>query len=61
MRRAFPEAVREGVLPNSGGSKTLACHLDVSKTEETFGWKFQGLERQVESVVEHYLELRKGV
>lgn len=58
VRRLFHEAVQEGVLPNSGGSKTLACHLDVSKTEETFGWKFQGFERQVENVVGHYLELR---
>jgi nucleoside-diphosphate-sugar epimerase len=55
VQQLFPEAVQEGVLPNSGGSKTSACHLDVSKTEETFGWKFQGFERQVESVIEHYL------
>lgn len=60
VRRLFPEAVQEGLLPNSGGSKTLACHLDVSETERTFGWKFQGFVRQVESVVEHYLELLRG-
>lgn len=58
VRRSFPEAVQKGILPSSGESKTLACHLDVSKTEETFGWKFQGFEAQVESVVNHYLELR---
>jgi len=61
VQQLFPEAVREVVLPNSGGSKTLACHLDVSKTEETFGWKFQGFGKQVESVIEHYLELRREV
>jgi nucleoside-diphosphate-sugar epimerase len=60
VRRLFPEVVQEGLLPNSGRSKTLACHLDVRKTEETFGWKFQGLDRQVESVVGHYLELLRG-
>ena len=56
--RLFPEAVQEGLLPNSGRSKTLACHSNMSKTEKTFGWTFQGFERQVESVVRHYLDLR---
>ena len=32
MMRLFPKAVQEGVLPNLGRSKTLAYHLDISKT-----------------------------
>lgn len=55
----FPEAVKEGVLANSGSSGTVVRNVDVQKTEETFGIKFATYEEQVVSVVGHYLDLLK--
>jgi nucleoside-diphosphate-sugar epimerase len=57
VKKLFPEAVKNGTLPNSGKMLSFPSTFDASKTEETFGWKLQGLESQVESVVGHYLEL----
>jgi hypothetical protein len=36
---------------------TVRVHSNASETERTFGWKFQGFESQVSSVVGHYFEL----
>jgi nucleoside-diphosphate-sugar epimerase len=54
----FPDAVKKGVLPNSGKQQSVQNNLDTSKTEATFGWKFQGLDSMVKSVVGHYVELQ---
>ena len=53
----YPEEVRKGVLPNNGTQPTMKLAFDSSKTEEVFGIKFAGIERQVVDVVSHYLEL----
>jgi len=37
--------------------KSIPVKFDTSSTEKVFGWKFQSLEGQVQSVVGHYVEL----
>jgi nucleoside-diphosphate-sugar epimerase len=54
----FPDAIRAGVLSNSGKQHSVENNFDTSKTESTFGWKFQGLDSMVKSVVGHYVELK---
>jgi len=57
IARLFPDAVKKGLIPNNGEQASTLNHVDASKTEKTFGWKFQTYEKQVESVIGHYLEL----
>jgi nucleoside-diphosphate-sugar epimerase len=59
IARKFPQEVADGVLPNHGSQPSLKMRIDVSKTENTFGMRFEGLETQVEEVARHYLELVK--
>jgi len=58
--RCFPDAVRKGLLPNSGEGLSHPIFVDAGRTEEVFGLRFRGLEEQVRSVVGHYLEVRMG-
>ncbi|KAK5117163.1 hypothetical protein LTR85_008931 [Meristemomyces frigidus] len=57
VAKHFPDAVKDGRLPNTGGYQTIVAKLDSSKTEKTFGFKFTSYEDTVISLVEHYLEL----
>jgi nucleoside-diphosphate-sugar epimerase len=57
IARLFPDAIKKGLIPNNGVQSSVSIHIDTSKTEKTFGWKFQSYEKQVESVIGHYLEL----
>ena len=57
VARKFPAEVAGGILPNKGSQPSLTIKIDSSKTEDTLGLKFAGLETQVEEVARHYLEL----
>lgn len=57
MARRFPEAVKNGLLPNNGSNPSVVSKIDASKTEKVFGIKFASYEDVVVSVVGHYLEL----
>ena len=57
VHQLFPDAVASGVLPLGGDQDTISVSYDVSKTEETFGFKFGGLETQVKSLIGQYVEL----
>ncbi|KAH6662296.1 hypothetical protein B0J14DRAFT_525334 [Halenospora varia] len=57
VNRNFPEAVKNGILPNNGHAKTKKTKIDASRTEKVFGFKFQSYEEQVKTVVKQYLEL----
>ncbi|MCJ1432797.1 hypothetical protein MMC27_002154 [Xylographa pallens] len=57
VKKHFPEAVESGKLPANGDQPTFNIDFDASKTEETFGFKFQDYEAQTVSVVEQYLAL----
>jgi nucleoside-diphosphate-sugar epimerase len=61
VNRHFPEAVKKGVLPNTGLTPTKRTRVDVRRTEEVFGIKFQGYEEQVKSLVGQYLMLKGEV
>ncbi|KAK4890502.1 hypothetical protein LTR27_010783 [Elasticomyces elasticus] len=58
VAKHFPDAVKSGVLPNSGTLKSVCCRLESSKTEKTFGFR-QSYEEAVVDVVQQYLELRE--
>ncbi|EME80954.1 uncharacterized protein MYCFIDRAFT_211710 [Pseudocercospora fijiensis CIRAD86] len=55
--KTFPDAVKNGVLPNNGFTATLPCLLDVAKTEQTFNFRHSAFEPLVAEVVGHYLEV----
>lgn len=57
VQRRFPDAVKNGTLPNNGEAPTKKILVDASETERLTGIKFKSLEEQVVSVTEHYLEL----
>ena len=57
VNKLFPDAVKSGILPLGGDQESIASNYDVSKTEEAFGFKFAGLETQVESLIGQYVEL----
>ncbi|KAK3646878.1 hypothetical protein LTR56_008366 [Elasticomyces elasticus] len=57
VKRHFPKAVKNGVLPNSGVTSTKKVAIDVSETEKLTGIKFKSYEEQVLSVVKQYLDL----
>ncbi|KFA55424.1 hypothetical protein S40293_09834 [Stachybotrys chartarum IBT 40293] len=56
-KQSFSKSVSDGVFTLDGTLPSRPIHLDASETEKVFGWKFSGFKSQVESVVEHYLEL----
>jgi len=60
VSREFPEAVKKGLLPNTGDAPTHPVFIDSSLTEDVFGFRHMGLEEQVKSVVGHYLEMRRS-
>ncbi|KAF2666189.1 NAD(P)-binding protein [Microthyrium microscopicum] len=57
VNRRFPSTIENGRLPNNGTLTTKSLKLDASKAETVFGFKFQGYEEQVVSVVRQYLEI----
>ena len=57
VAKRFPDAVSDGRLLNNGALTDVVGHLDVSKTEKTFGFKPKSYEDTIVSVVGHYLEL----
>ncbi|KAK2047189.1 NAD dependent epimerase/dehydratase [Colletotrichum somersetense] len=57
-KRSFPEAVERKLVCSSGSVGTVCIEFDASATEEVFGFRLQGFEEQVRSVVGHYVELR---
>lgn len=57
VSKLFPDAVKSGILPLGGDQESIPSSYDVSKTEAAFGFKFAGLETQVESLIGQYVEL----
>lgn len=57
VNRNFPEAVKNGILPNNGVAATKITKVDARRTEKVFGFQFQSYEEQVKSVVKQYLGL----
>jgi nucleoside-diphosphate-sugar epimerase len=55
----FPDAVKQGLLPNNGSQATAFIKVDVKKTEDAFG-KLKNFEEIIVSIAEHYLELKQN-
>ena len=57
VARNFPEAIEEGMFSNDGFQPSIHLKFSNEKTEKTFGWKLQGFEAQVKSVVGMYIDV----
>ncbi|KAL6879168.1 NAD(P)-binding protein [Trichoderma novae-zelandiae] len=59
VKRRFPEAYADGVFKFESIPRpvSVSVHVDSTKAEKDFGFKFKSFEEQTVSVVEHYLEL----
>lgn len=59
VKLKFPDAVKDGTIPNNGESLTSikSARFDTTETERLTGIQFKSYEEQVLSVTEHYLEL----
>ncbi|OLN83311.1 putative uncharacterized oxidoreductase C513.07-like protein 1 [Colletotrichum chlorophyti] len=57
-KRSFPEAVERKLVSSCGSVGTTPIEFDASASEEVFGFKLQGFEAQVRSLVGHFVELR---
>lgn len=57
VRKLYPNAVEDGALQDNAKVVTIPSNFGSKKTEETFGWKLQGFDAQVASVVGYYLEV----
>lgn len=56
-KKNFPEAIKKSIFALNGSQPTKSTKVDSSRTEEVFSIKLASYEKQVKSVVEHYLEL----
>lgn len=61
VRKWFPEAVAEGILPLGGSTTSHLMPFDVSKTEEELGYKQKTFEDMVANQASHYIEVSKTV
>ena len=59
VEKHFPEEVKSGLFKNDGAYSDITVKMDVSKTEQTFGFKHANLEDVVVSVLGHFVELSK--
>lgn len=57
IQEMYPEAVKSGLLPNTGNVPSKKVFFDSSKTEQTFGIKLRSVEEMVESLIPQYIEL----
>lgn len=57
-KRLFPDAVSKKILVSSGDIGTTHIPIDSSETEETFGFRFQGFDDQLHSLISQFLDLR---
>jgi len=57
VARNFPDAIKQGMFSNDGLQRSVHLKFSNEKTEKTFGWKLQGFEAQVKSVVGMYIDI----
>jgi hypothetical protein len=56
--KKYPRAIKTGVFPNNGDQPTLRAKVDNARTRNFFDMEFTGFEKQVTSVLDHFLELK---
>jgi nucleoside-diphosphate-sugar epimerase len=59
VQKAFPDAVKQGILSTDGTQDKVLARADTSKTTEQLGIHFKSYEEQVKSIVGQILELEK--
>jgi nucleoside-diphosphate-sugar epimerase len=59
VEKRFPKEVKSRLLPMGGKQKSLKLEYDASRAENALGFTHAGLEEQVVSLVEQYIELKK--
>ena len=57
LRKRYPKALEKGIFKTSSAWSEGAFNADVTKTEETFGFKIATLEEAVGPVFDQFLEL----
>jgi len=57
IEKNYPEQIKAGLLKPGPKQPSVRSPVDSTKSEKTFGFKFQDLEAQVKSVVGHFVEL----
>lgn len=57
VKKHYPQQVADRKLQVEQSTATFNLKTDASFTEKTFGFKFVSFEKQVISVVDHYLEM----
>ncbi|KAL7917453.1 hypothetical protein ACQKWADRAFT_325739 [Trichoderma austrokoningii] len=60
VKENFPEAIAQGLVTTIGKQPTVKIRIDARKTEETFGIKLAGLDEQVKSLVNQWIEVSKA-
>lgn len=56
VKEHFPEQIGK-LFPERVDAQTIELHLDGSKAEIAFGFRFKSFEKQVEDTVKYYLDL----
>jgi nucleoside-diphosphate-sugar epimerase len=56
--KKYPKAIKTGAFPNDGDQPTLRAKVDNLRTRNFFDMEFMGFEKQVTSVLDHFLELK---
>jgi len=59
VQKHFPEAVREGLIPNDGTTVSASIKTDPSKTEKVLGIKPKMFEEMTVDLVGQYIEISK--
>ncbi|KAG0651165.1 Cercosporin toxin biosynthesis cluster 6 [Hyphodiscus hymeniophilus] len=60
FQKNFPEQAKAGLFPLGGTQPVKKLKVSSERTEKVFGIKLASYETQVNSVVEHYIELTKA-
>jgi hypothetical protein len=60
VRKYFPEAVADSTFQPTEENPTLKVNFDNSWIQKTLVMEFVGYEKQVRSIAEHYLELKRA-
>lgn len=57
VQKHFPDAVKEGLIPNNGSTASALIKTDPSKTEQVLGIKPKSFEEMTMDLVGQYVEL----
>jgi nucleoside-diphosphate-sugar epimerase len=56
-KKYFPKRAGSKEMPLGGKLPTMKWHVDTTKTEKAFGWKFKTFEEVMKATIGQYVEL----